>query len=79
MKLRGYLKNPNIILTGKEYPVTVQYALEPDLRELVISFGKKRDKNSIKYIFPDKCLCGSKTQRESERTRNNLFSTLKLI
>ena len=30
----------------------------------------KRDKNSKKYIFPDKCLCGSKTQKEISVSTN---------
>ena len=43
--------------------VTIQRA--GDVIPQVVSVNKvKREKKSKKYIFPDKCLCGSKTQKE---------------
>ncbi len=43
--------------------ITVQRA--GDVIPQVVSVDKsKRDNKSIKYIFPDKCLCGSKTYKE---------------
>ncbi len=43
--------------------VTIQRA--GDVIPQVVSVDKfKRNKNSIKYIFPDKCLCGAKTYKE---------------
>ncbi len=43
--------------------ITIQRA--GDVIPQVVSVDKsKREKNSKKYIFPEKCLCGSKTQKE---------------
>ena len=43
--------------------ITIQRA--GDVIPQVVSVDKsKREKNSNKYIFPDKCLCGSKTKKE---------------
>ena len=43
--------------------ITIQRA--GDVIPQVVSVDKlKRDKKSIKYIFPDRCLCGAKTQKE---------------
>ena len=40
-----------------------------DVIPQVVSVDKsKRDKNSKKYIFPNKCLCGSKTKKELSKT-----------
>ena len=44
--------------------ITIQRA--GDVIPQVVSVDKsKRDKKSIKYIFPDKCLCGSKTKKRN--------------
>ena len=43
--------------------ITIQRA--GDVIPQVVSVDKlKREKESIKYIFPDKCLCGAKTKKE---------------
>jgi len=40
-----------------------------DVIPQVVSVDKsKRDKNSKKYIFPDKCLCGGKTKKELSKS-----------
>ncbi|MDC1476417.1 NAD-dependent DNA ligase LigA, partial [Pelagibacteraceae bacterium] len=42
-----------------------------DVIPQVVSVDKsKRNKNSSKFIFPEKCLCGSKTQKEINTTTN---------
>jgi len=42
-----------------------------DVIPQVVSVDKlKRDKKSSKYIFPDKCLCGSKTKKEVNISTN---------
>jgi len=42
-----------------------------DVIPQVVSVEKsKRDKNSKKYIFPEACLCGSKTQKEINNSTN---------
>ena len=42
-----------------------------DVIPQVVSVEKsKREKNSKKYIFPDLCLCGSKTQKEINNSTN---------
>ena len=47
--------------------ITIQRA--GDVIPQVVSVDKnKREKNSKKYIFPDKCLCGSKTTKEISMT-----------
>ncbi len=49
--------------------ITIQRA--GDVIPQVVSVDiSKRDKNSKKYIFPDKCLCGSKTQKEISVSTN---------
>ena len=49
--------------------ITIQRA--GDVIPQVVSVNKsKRGKNSNKYIFPDKCLCGSITQKEISLTTN---------
>jgi len=49
--------------------ITIQRA--GDVIPQVVSVNKsKRGKNSNKYIFPDKCLCGSVTQKEISLTTN---------
>ena len=47
--------------------ITIQRAGDV-IPQVVFADKSKRDKSSIKYIFPDKCLCGSKTQREISST-----------
>ncbi len=43
--------------------ITIQRA--GDVIPQVVSVDKtKRNKNSVKFIFPNKCLCGAKTQKE---------------
>ena len=42
-----------------------------DVIPQVVSVEKsKRNSKSVKYIFPDKCLCGSKTQKEISASTN---------
>ena len=49
--------------------ITIQRA--GDVIPQVVSVDKlKRDKESSKYIFPDKCLCGSKTKKEISSSTN---------
>jgi len=49
--------------------ITIQRA--GDVIPQVVSVDKlKRDKKSIKYIFPNKCLCGSKTKKEISNSTN---------
>ncbi len=49
--------------------ITIQRA--GDVIPQVVSIDKlKRKKNSIKFIFPEKCLCGSKTQKEVNTSTN---------
>ena len=49
--------------------ITIQRA--GDVIPQVVSVDKsKRDKKSIKYIFPEKCLCGSKTKKEISSSTN---------
>ena len=49
--------------------ITIQRA--GDVIPQVVSVDKlKRNKNSSKYIFPDKCLCGSKTKKEISTSTN---------
>ena len=49
--------------------ITIQRA--GDVIPQVVSVDKsKRDNKSSKYIFPDKCLCGSKTQKEISTSTN---------
>ncbi len=49
--------------------ITIQRA--GDVIPQVVSVDKlKRNKNSIKYIFPEKCLCGSKTKKEISTSTN---------
>jgi len=49
--------------------ITIQRA--GDVIPQVVSVDKlKREKKSIKYIFPDKCLCGSKTKKEISTATN---------
>jgi len=49
--------------------ITIQRA--GDVIPQVVSVDKsKRDKKSSKYIFPDKCLCGSKTKKEVSSSTN---------
>ena len=49
--------------------ITIQRA--GDVIPQVVSVDKlKRNKNSNKYIFPDKCLCGSKTKKEISTSTN---------
>ena len=44
-----------------------------DVIPQVLSVDKsKRDKNSKKFIFPDKCLCGSKTVKEFSKSTKKL-------
>ncbi len=44
-----------------------------DVIPQVVSVDKsKRDKNSRKFIFPDKCLCGSKTIKELSKSTKKL-------
>ena len=48
---------------------TIQIQRAGDVIPQVVSVDfSKRIKNSKKYIFPDKCLCGSKTQKEINKT-----------
>ena len=49
--------------------ITIQRA--GDVIPQVLSVDKKqRNKQSIKYIFPEKCLCGAKTKKEISDTTN---------
>ncbi len=49
--------------------ITIQRA--GDVIPQVVSVDKlKRNKNSIKFVFPEKCLCGSKTQKEINNSTN---------
>ena len=49
--------------------ITIQRA--GDVIPQVVSVDKlKRDKESIRFIFPDKCLCGSKTHKEINTLTN---------
>ena len=49
--------------------ITIQRA--GDVIPQVVSIEKlKRKKNSTKFIFPEKCLCGSKTQKEVNTSTN---------
>ena len=49
--------------------ITIQRA--GDVIPQVVSVDKsKRNKNSIKYIFPEECLCGSKTKKEISTSTN---------
>ena len=49
--------------------ITIQRA--GDVIPQVVSVDKlKRDQKSIKYIFPNKCLCGSKTKKEISNSTN---------
>ncbi len=49
--------------------ITIQRA--GDVIPQVVSVDKlKRNKNSNKYIFPEKCLCGSKTKKEISTSTN---------
>ena len=49
--------------------ITIQRA--GDVIPQVVSVDKlKRNKKSSKYIFPEKCLCGSKTQKEISTSTN---------
>ena len=49
--------------------ITIQRA--GDVIPQVVAVDKlKRKKNSIKYIFPEKCLCGSKTKKEISTSTN---------
>jgi len=47
--------------------ITIQRAGDV-IPQVVFADKSKRNKSSIKYIFPEKCLCGSKTQREVNTT-----------
>ena len=50
---------------------TISIQRAGDVIPQVVSVDKsKRSKNSNKYIFPDKCLCGSVTQKEISLTTN---------
>jgi DNA ligase (NAD+) len=40
---------------------------------------KKRDKNSLKFIFPDKCLCGSETIKELSKSTKKLDAVRRCI
>jgi DNA ligase (NAD+) len=40
--------------------------------QVVLVDKSKRDKNSKKFIFPSKCLCGSKTTKEFSKSTNKL-------
>ncbi len=49
--------------------ITIQRA--GDVIPQVVSVDKlKRDKKTPKFIFPDRCLCGAKTQKEVNRSTN---------
>jgi len=49
--------------------ITIQRA--GDVIPQVVSVDKlKRNKNSVKFVFPEKCLCGSKTQKEINNSTN---------
>ena len=49
--------------------ITIQRA--GDVIPQVVSVDKlKRNKNSVKFVFPEKCLCGSKTQKELNTSTN---------
>jgi len=49
--------------------ITIQRA--GDVIPQVVSVDKsKRDKNTNKFIFPDRCLCGAKTQKEVNTSTN---------
>ena len=50
---------------------TIKIQRAGDVIPQVVSVDKtKRDKNSKKYIFPEKCLCGAKTQKEINTSTN---------
>ena len=52
---------------------TVQIQRAGDVIPQVVLVDKtKRDKNSKKFIFPDKCLCGSKTVKELSKNTKKL-------
>tara|TARA_E500000178_G_scaffold323543_1_gene349237 strand:+ start:10506 stop:12539 length:2034 start_codon:yes stop_codon:yes gene_type:complete len=52
---------------------TVQIQRAGDVIPQVVSVDKsKRDKNSKTFIFPDKCLCGSKTTKEFSKSTKKL-------
>ncbi len=50
---------------------TIQIQRAGDVIPQVISVDKsKRNKNTKKYMFPTKCLCGAKTQKEINKSTN---------
>ena len=52
---------------------TIQIQRAGDVIPQVVSVDKsKRDKNSKKYIFPNKCLCGSETVKELSKSTKKL-------
>ena len=51
-----------------------------DVIPQVVSADKtKRDKNSRKFIFPDKCLCGSETIKEFSKSTNKLDAVRRCV
>ncbi len=52
---------------------TIQIQRAGDVIPQVLSVDKsKRDKNSKKFIFPNKCLCGSETKKEFSKSTKKL-------
>ena len=59
---------------------TVQIQRAGDVIPQVVSVDKsKRDKNSKIFIFPDKCLCGSKTIKEFSKSTKKLDAVRRCI
>ena len=59
---------------------TVQIQRAGDVIPQVVSVDKsKRDKNSKTFIFPDKCLCGSKTIKEFSKSTKKLDAVRRCI
>ena len=59
---------------------TIQIQRAGDVIPQVVSVDKsKRNKNCIKFIFPNTCLCGSKTQKEFSKSTKKLDAVRRCI